>query len=181
MRSQPLEILVLCTGNSARSILAEVLFNREGRGRVRAYSAGSHPKGEPHPFAIELLKQHGFETSGLRSKSWSEFAVETAPRFDIVITVCDAAAGESCPLWPGSPVKGHWGIADPAAAHVTTEKMRAAFEAAYRQLSVRIAALLKLPLEQMDRASLSAALRDIGCLEGATELARSGEAGEVTA
>jgi protein-tyrosine-phosphatase len=162
MQREALNILILCTGNSARSILAEAILNRTGRGRIRAFSAGRQPRGEAHPLALELLQQRGYETSGLRSKSWSEFAREGAPRFDIAITVCDAAAGESCPLWPGSPVKAHWGIGDPAGVEGSTETRRAAFETAYQQLSARIAALLAFPLEQMDRPSIARALQEVG-------------------
>jgi protein-tyrosine-phosphatase len=160
--SNPLNVLILCTGNSARSILAEAILNREGKGRVRAFSAGSHPKGALHPLAIELLNKHGYETAGLRSKSWDEFTGEKAPMLDVVITVCDAAAGESCPQWPGLPVKGHWGVADPAAVEGSDYDKRAAFEATYSQLLARIFAFLQLPLDTMDRPSMTQALRDIG-------------------
>jgi protein-tyrosine-phosphatase len=177
MAYRPLSVLILCTGNSARSILAEAIFNREGQGRVRAFSAGSHPKGAPHPIAIALLREQGHDTGGLRSKSWTEFAGENAPQLDVVITVCDAAAGESCPLWPGSPIKGHWGVADPAAVQGSEDIKRAAFRATYQQLKARVAAFLRLPLETMDRPALTKVLREIAALEGATEMARSAHSG----
>ena len=167
-------ILVLCTGNSARSILAECLFNELGKGRLRAYSAGSQPKGQPHPAALGLLAQHGIDTTIVRSKSWDEFVLPDAPAMDIVITVCDFAAGESCPIWPGAPVKAHWGIADPAA--IEGEGQKAAFETAYDQLHQRIGRLLELPIETMTNADLKAALAGIGQTgDGATEKARSAQ------
>lgn len=160
-------ILILCTGNSARSILAEALFNALGKGRVRAYSAGSKPKGEPHPAAIALLRENGFETGLFRSKSWDEFALPDAPKMDMVFTVCDSAAGKSCPLWPGAPIKAHWGIEDPAAIEGGGQK--AAFEAAFERLSTRIDAFMKLPFETMPVAELKQALNEIGReSEGAT-------------
>jgi len=160
-------ILILCTGNSARSILAEALFNSIGKGRVRAYSAGSKPKGEPHPAAIALLQEKGFETGLFRSKSWDEFALPDAPEMDMVFTVCDAAAGESCPLWPGAPVRSHWGIEDPAV--IGGAGQRAAFEAAYDRLTGRIQAFMELPFETMPVADLKQALDEIGReSEGAT-------------
>jgi protein-tyrosine-phosphatase len=168
MSGNRLHVLVLCTGNSARSILAEALLNRADEGRVRAFSAGSHPKASPHPLALELLRTRGHDTARLRSKSWSEFAGEGAPRVDIVITVCDAAAGESCPLWPGTPIKAHWGIDDPAAVEGDEETRRRAFSTAYERLAARVDALLALPLESMDAAAITQALRRIGTLERAT-------------
>jgi arsenate reductase len=141
-------ILVLCTGNSCRSILAEVLFNELGRGRVTAYSAGSNPAGEVNPGAIAKLQLEGHSTSGLESKSWDRFAGSNAPVIDIVITVCDSAAGESCPIWNGAPVTVHWGIPDPADA--SAEDMDAAFDLAYSQLRSRIEQVLELPLESLD-------------------------------
>jgi protein-tyrosine-phosphatase len=170
-------VLVLCTGNSARSLLAESILNVEGRGRLRAFSAGSRPKGEPHPLAIELLNARGHDVSGLRSKSWDEFAGPGAPRMDLVVTVCDDAAGESCPYWAGAPLVAHWGIADPAQAAGSESERHAAFEAAYLQLEVRVAALLALPFETMDRAALRAKLAVIGALVGATERARAAARG----
>jgi protein-tyrosine-phosphatase len=169
-----INVLVLCTANSARSVLGEAVLNRAGAGRIRAYSAGSHPRGTPNPLAIELLEKEGFPTGNLRSKSWDEFADATAPKMDVVITVCDAAAGEACPLWPGAPVKAHWGIPDPAgvAGGITAE--RAAFRKAFGRLQARAEAMLALPLESMSRSELSSALAKIGVMEGATELARDG-------
>ena len=160
-------ILVLCTGNSARSILAEALFNVLGEGRVRAYSAGSKPKGEPHPAAIALLREKGFETGLFRSKSWDEFALPDAPKMDMVFTVCDSAAGETCPLWPGAPVKSHWGIEDPAA--VEGDGQKAAFQAAFDRLAMRIGTFMELPFETMAPSDLKLALDGIGReSEGAT-------------
>ncbi len=140
MAERPANLLFLCTGNSARSILAEALLNREGGGRFRAFSAGSFPKGAVHPMALEVLRDGGFPTAGLRSKSWDEFAGADAPPLDLIVTVCDNAAGEVCPIWPGHPARAHWGIADPAA--VEGDGQRAAFEEAYRLLETRIADLL---------------------------------------
>jgi arsenate reductase len=164
--SEPRTVLFLCTGNSARSLLAEALLNRLGEGRFRAYSAGSQPKGEPHPMALEVLRSHGFATDGLRSKSWHEFAKPDAPPIDLVITVCDNAAGESCPVWPGRPIAAHWGIEDPAA--VEGERQREAFEQALRYLRNRISLLVELPKEGLDEL----ALREIGASEGATRKAQ---------
>ena len=140
MAERPRSVLFLCTGNSARSILAEALLNRLGGGRWRGFSAGSFPKGEVHPMALQLLHERGFPTGGLRSKSWDEFAGTDAPPLDLIVTVCDNAAGETCPVWPGHPARAHWAIADPAA--VEGEGQRAAFEEAYRLLESRIAAFL---------------------------------------
>ena len=153
-------LLFLCTGNSARSILAEALLNREGRGRFRAFSAGSFPKGTVHPAALDLLASLGFATDGCRSKSWDEFAGPDAPPMDFVVTVCDDAAGEVCPIWPGHPVTAHWGIEDPAA--VEGPDQREAFERALTYLRNRIALFLSLPLEALDRMSLEHRLKEIG-------------------
>jgi arsenate reductase len=136
-------VLFLCTGNSARSILAEAYLSSAGRGRFRAYSAGSHPNGEVNPLALELLEEKGIATQGLRSKSWDEFAAPGAPKLDFVFTVCDNAAGEVCPLWPGQPIKEHWGIPDPAAVQGSDEQKRKAFLGAFTQLSSRIDQFLK--------------------------------------
>lgn len=152
---RPLSVLFLCTGNSARSILAEQLLNQRGRGRFRAYSAGSHPRGTVHPIALEVLRDEQLPTDGLRSKSWDEFAAPGAPPLDVVITVCDDAAGEVCPVWPGAPLTAHWGIADPAAATGSPADRRQAFEQAYRTLDRGIRALVELPIESLDRAQLS--------------------------
>ena len=159
-------VLFLCTGNSARSILAEALLNRAGAGRFRAYSAGSQPKGEPHPMASQVLREHGFDTSRLRSKSWTEFSGPDASQMDLIITVCDNAAGESCPVWPGRPIAAHWGIADPAA--VEGEGQRAAFETALRYLNNRISLLLALRPKTLEELELRARLAAIGTTEGAT-------------
>ena len=141
-------VLFLCTGNSARSILAEAILNRDGAGRFRAFSAGSFPKGEVHPAAIELLNELGFDTSGFRSKSWDEFAAPDAPEIDLIFTVCDNAAGETCPVWPGKPVTAHWGIEDPAA--VDGPQQERAFEQAFRELHRRISLFLAVPLDSLD-------------------------------
>ncbi len=167
-----LNILILCTANSARSILGEALINRLGEGRFKAYSAGSHPRGEPNPDGLAMLKDKGYDVSGLTSKSWDVFAAPDAPKMDIVITVCDSAAGETCPLWPGTPVKGHWGIPDPAHKGATPAERRAAFEEAYRLLELRVRALTNLPVETMTPQQLRSALAEIGKLDGATQMAR---------
>ncbi|HMQ58098.1 MAG TPA: arsenate reductase ArsC, partial [Rhizobiaceae bacterium] len=151
-------ILILCTANSARSILAESLLNRLGGNRLTAHSAGSKPRGEPNPDGLALLAELGHDTSGLRSKSWAEFAEPGAPSMDIVITVCDNAANEACPIWPGAPVQAHWGIADPAGKGETAAERRAAFLDAYRLLEMRADALLALPFEQMPAGELRTAL-----------------------
>lgn len=158
--SRTLNVLFLCTGNSARSILAEALLNRDGAGRFRAFSAGSFPKGAVHPMALAVLAEEGLPTEGLRSKSWDEFAGPDAPPLDLIFTVCDAAAGEVCPIWPGSPLTAHWGIEDPAA--VEGEEQRGAFLTAFRRLNERIARLLALPVETMDPAALKPRLSEIG-------------------
>jgi protein-tyrosine-phosphatase len=155
-------VLFICTGNSARSILAEAILNREGRGRFRAYSAGSHPKGEVHPFALELLKRANHPIDGLRSKGWDEFAKPGAPRLDFAFTVCDNAAGEVCPVWPGQPMTAHWGLADPAAAQGSEPQRRLAFAETYRFLSNRIGIFINLPLGSLDRLSLQRRLDEIG-------------------
>jgi arsenate reductase len=157
-------VLVLCTGNSARSILGEVLFNALGKGRFKAYSAGSKPAGQVNPGALEWLQQQGYSTAGLRSKSWDEFAVPGAPEFDFIFTVCDNAAGEACPLWPGKPATAHWGIPDPA--HVEGEEARrAAFKKAADQLARRIQLFLSLPIGKLDKLTLKEKLAEIGRLK----------------
>ncbi|HVT52233.1 MAG TPA: arsenate reductase ArsC [Dongiaceae bacterium] len=155
-------VLFLCTGNSARSILAEAILNREGKGKFAAYSAGSHPKGEVHPFAIDLLRKMNYATAGLRSKSWDEFAAAGAPEMDFVFTVCDSAAAEICPVWPGQPMTAHWGIPDPAAAAGSEAERRLAFAEAYRALNNRISIFASLPLNSLDRLSLQKHLDQIG-------------------
>ena len=158
-------VLFLCTGNSARSILAEAILRNLGTGRFNAFSAGSRPKGEVHPFALELLQNLKLDASFARSKSWEEFARPGSPKMDFVFTVCDNAANESCPVWPGQPMTAHWGIPDPAAAEGTDAEKHLAFADAYRQLSNRISAFLALPLASIDRMSLQSRLREIGKLE----------------
>ena len=155
-------VLFLCTGNSARSILAETLLTHLGKGRFRAFSAGSHPAGQINPFALELLEKNHFDTSGLRSKSWDEYAQPGAPRLDFVITVCDNAAGEVCPVWPGQPITAHWGIPDPAAAEGTDEQKRHAFVDAMNQLQRRICMFISLSFATLDGMKLQQAVRDIG-------------------
>jgi arsenate reductase len=155
-------VLFLCTGNSARSILAEAYLNSAGRGRFKAYSAGSHPGGIVNPFAIELLAKHGIDTGSFRSKSWDEFAKPGAPQIDMIFTVCDNAAGEVCPLWPGKPVTAHWGVEDPAAVTGEDAVKRKAFVKAFKELSARINFLLALPLDKLDRHALKNKLDEIG-------------------
>jgi arsenate reductase (thioredoxin) len=162
MTREPCRVLFLCTGNSARSVLAECLANRLGGGRMRAWSAGSHPKGEVHPLTLELLQRHGHPTSGLRSKSWDEFTRPEAPRFAVVITVCDQAAGEACPIWPGHPVQAHWSIEDPAAASGDRAERLRVFERVYRELERRIQALVRLPIASLDRAVLRSRIDQLG-------------------
>ena len=156
-------VLFLCTGNSARSILAEALLNRDGAGRFRAFSAGSQPKGEPHPMALSILADHGFSLDGLRSKSWTEFAAADAPPMDLIITVCDNAAGETCPIWPGRPTSAHWGIEDPAA--VEGEGQRQAFLSAMQYLHNRISLLINLPGDQLDELQWGERVRAIGRID----------------
>lgn len=162
MSQDHFNVLFLCTGNSARSILAEACLNREGRGRFTAYSAGSHPKGEVHPMAIELLKRGNYDTAGLRSKSWDEFAAAGAPKMDFVFTVCDSAAAEACPVWPGQPMTAHWGVPDPAAVEGTDTEKALAFAEAYRMLNNRISIFVNLPITSLDRLALQKRLTDIG-------------------
>jgi arsenate reductase len=159
---RPYNILVLCTGNSARSILAEALFNTLGAGRIKAYSAGSHPSGRVNPFAIELVRAMGYPTENLRSKSWDEFAEAGAPQMDFIVTVCDNAAGEACPLWPGKPVTAHWGFPDPAAVVGTDDEKRAAFAQTLRQIRIRVQQFLSLQLETLDRMAIENRMRDLG-------------------
>jgi arsenate reductase (thioredoxin) len=155
-------VLFLCTGNSARSILAECILNREGKGRFHAFSAGSQPKGQVHPFAIDLLRKLNHPTAGLRSKDWEEFAVPEAPAMDFVFTVCDSAANEICPVWPGQPMTAHWGLPDPAAAEGTEAERRLAFADAYRMLLNRISVFTSLPMPSLDRLALQKRLDEIG-------------------
>ena len=157
-------VLILCTGNSARSILGEVLFNTLGKGKFVAYSAGSKPAGKVNPAALELLQQQGHNIEGLRSKSWDEFAAPGAPELDFIFTVCDNAAGEVCPIWPGKPATAHWGIPDPAHVEGDAEK-RAAFKHASEQLARRIQLFLSLPIEKMDKLTLKEKLSEIGRIQ----------------
>jgi protein-tyrosine-phosphatase len=165
---RPYNVLFLCTGNSARSILAETILNKVGDGKFRAFSAGSQPKGQIHPLTLRLLRDLQYDIAGLRSKSWNEFAKPGAPPLDFVFTVCDNAAGETCPVWPGQPMTAHWGIPDPAAAAGSAAEVGLAFKDAHRMLRQRIAAFAALPVKSLDRLSLQAKLRDIGRMEGAT-------------
>ena len=164
-------VLFLCTGNSARSILAETILNKDGEGRFRAFSAGSYPKGAVHPMAIEVLSSLGFSTAGLCSKSWDEFALAGAPIIDFIFTVCDNAAGETCPIWPGHPMTAHWGIEDPSL--VEGEGQRDAFVTALRYLRNRIDLFLELPVGALDAMTLQSRLRDIGSIGGATAKAEA--------
>jgi len=165
---RPFNALFLCTGNSARSIIAEAILNRLGAGRFRAWSAGSQPKGRVNPHTIALLDGLGYDTTGLRSKSWSEFAQPGAPALDFVLTVCDNAAGETCPLWPGQPMTAHWGVPDPADATGNAAEIALAFKESYRMLHRRIEAFTALPIRSLDRMSLRQRLNDLGRMEGAT-------------
>jgi arsenate reductase (thioredoxin) len=155
-------VLFLCTGNSARSILAESLVNHWGRGRFRGFSAGSHPKGKVHPIALELLRHMQMPTEGLRSKSWDEFAAPEAPTLDFVFTVCDNAAGEACPIWPGHPITAHWGVEDPAAVTGSETERWIAFRTAFKELENRIRAFVSLPIGSLDRIKLRERLEAIG-------------------
>jgi len=159
---RPYNILVLCTGNSARSIMGEALFNTLGAGRFKAYSAGSHPSARVNPFAIELVRALGYPVENLRSKSWDEFALPNAPQMDFVVTVCDNAAGEVCPIWPGQPVTAHWGFADPAAVEGSDEVKRAVFAQTLRQIRNRVQLFMSLPLETLDRMAIESRMRAIG-------------------
>lgn len=161
-------VLFLCTGNSARSILAESILNKDGAGRFRAFSAGSQPKGNVNPFALKVLESFDYPADGFRSKKWEEFAAPDAPIMHFVFTVCDNAAGEACPVWPGQPITAHWGIEDPAAVEGTDFQKEAAFVAAFRYLQNRISAFIALPVASLDKASLRTRLTEIGQSDGAT-------------
>ena len=158
------DVLFLCTGNSARSLIAESVLNTEGKGRFRAWSAGSRPKAEPHPYTIDMLRRFGHDVAGLRSKSWDEFARPDAPVMDFVFTVCDDAAAEECPYWPGQPMSAHWGMPDPAAVTGSEAERRLAFADAFRVLSRRISLLVNLPLASVDRLAIRRELETIGRL-----------------
>ena len=162
MESQPFNVLFLCTGNSARSVLAEQLMNYWGRGGFRGYSAGSHPKGQVHPIALDLLKHMKLPTDGLRSKSWDEFAAPGAPGLDFVFTVCDNAAGEVCPVWPGQPMTAHWGVPDPAAVEGSETERWLAFRQTFKELENRIKVFTSLPIRSLDRLKLQERLDAIG-------------------
>ena len=162
MSEKTYNVLFLCTGNSARSVMAEVALNRAGGGRFRAFSAGSHPTGRIHPYTLDLLRGLNFETEGLRSKSWDEFARPGAPALDFVFTVCDNAAGESCPVWPGQPMTAHWGFPDPVAFVGSEAEKRAFFADVFRMIGRRIAIFVSLPIASLDRLSLQRRLDDLG-------------------
>ena len=169
MAERMFNVLFLCTGNSARSIIAESILRKVGAGRFRAFSAGSHPKGVVNPFALKVLDSLDYPTDGFRSKSWDEFAAPGAPVMDFVFTVCDTAAAEVCPVWPGQPMTAHWGIEDPAAVEGTDIQKEAAFVLAARYLKNRISIFTSLPIRSLDKMALNAKLREIGQLEGATK------------
>lgn len=162
LMTTPYHVLILCTGNSARSILAEAILNRLGSGRFIAYSAGSQPKGKVHPLALELLSRHGYAIEGLRSKSWDEFAAQTAPQLDFIFTVCGNAAAETCPIWPGHPATAHWGVDDPASANGSLDEQRTAFAKAYEELEARINCFVALPIDSLSKDALRTELQKIG-------------------
>lgn len=162
MSKSSYNVLFLCTGNSARSLIAEAIMNREGAGRFRGYSAGSQPKDAPHPFTLELLERLNHDTSFARSKSWDEFAADGAPEMDFVFTVCDNAASETCPYWPGQPMSAHWGVPDPAAVTGNDAEQHLAFSEAYRMLNNRISIFVSLPLDRLDKLALQKQLDEIG-------------------
>jgi arsenate reductase len=169
MSEREFNVLFLCTSNSARSIIAESILRKDGAGGFRAYSAGSRPKGAVNPLAFKVLESYGYPTEGFRSKSWDEFAAPDAPVMDFVFTVCDTAAAEVCPVWPGQPMTAHWGIEDPAAVEGTDIQKEAAFVLATRYLKNRISIFVSLPIKSLDKMSLNAKLREIGQLEGASK------------
>ncbi|MEQ8166685.1 MAG: arsenate reductase ArsC [Alphaproteobacteria bacterium] len=162
MTDRPYDVMFLCTGNSARSILAEAIINRLGEGKFRGFSAGSHPKGAVHPYVLDLLAKLNHPRDNVRSKSWDEFVAPDAPKLDFVFTVCDNAAREVCPVWPGQPMQAHWGIPDPVVAEGTEAERRLAFSEAYRMLSNRIGIFVNLPIRSLDRLSLQRRLDEIG-------------------
>jgi arsenate reductase len=169
MADRPFNVLFLCTGNSARSILAESILKKDGAPHFMAYSAGSQPKGSVNPFALKVLESYGYPATGFRSKSWEEFSSPDAPLMDFIFTVCDNAAGESCPVWPGHPASAHWGIDDPADVGASDLEKEAAFVTAFKYMKNRISAFIALPLESLDRMSLMTGLAGIGNLEGASK------------
>ncbi|TPW33257.1 arsenate reductase ArsC [Martelella alba] len=174
MTEKVFNVLFLCTGNSARSIMAESILNSEANGRFRAWSAGSHPKGEVHPLALKTLKELGYRSEGFRSKSWDEFSTSGALHFDFIITLCDSAAGEACPIARGTAKRAHWGIEDPAAFEGTQAQKELAFHQAAQFLKSRILAFTNLPLETIEAMALESKLKQIGGMDGATELAGKG-------
>ena len=169
MKASPYQVLFLCTSNSARSILAETILNHKGKGRFRAFSAGSHPSGRVHPVAIDLLQKLNHSVASLRSKSWEEFSGPKAPEIDFVFTVCGSAAAEVCPVWPGQPLSAHWGLPDPAAVEGTEDEIHFAFADTYRMLEHRISRLVNLPLESLDRLGLQKQFNEIGNADTNTE------------
>lgn len=162
MTDKVFNVLFICTGNSARSILAESILNSLGQGRFKAFSAGSHPGGQVNPYAIELLKRNRFNTEGLRSKSWDEFSQAGAPQLDFIFTVCDNAAGEACPFWPGQPISAHWGVEDPAAVEGSDDEKRKAFSNVFRILHRRVSIFMSLPFEKLDTLTLKREMEQIG-------------------
>jgi arsenate reductase (thioredoxin) len=174
MPDRVFNVLFLCTGNSARSILAESILRKDGGGRFNAYSAGSHPKGRVNPIALKTLEAYEYPAEGFRSKSWEEFAAPDAPALDFVFTVCDSAAGEACPVWPGQPMTAHWGIEDPAPVQGTAIEKERAFNQAFRYLKNRIAVFIALPIRSLDQLSLAKRLKEIGRMEGASDGEKAG-------
>jgi arsenate reductase len=172
MAERPFNVLFLCTGNSARSIMAEAILNKLGQGKFQAYSAGSHPKGQVNPYTVQLLQSLGYDTSPFRSKSWNEFAKPGAPPLDFAFTVCDNAAGETCPVWPGQPMTAHWGVPGPAEATGSPAEIALAFKDAYRMLHQRIGVFTALPIRSLDQLSLQSKLREIERMSGATAKAK---------
>jgi protein-tyrosine-phosphatase len=172
MTDHAFNVLFLCTGNTARSILAEGILRKEGKSKFNAFSAGSQPKGVVNPFALKTLAEYGYPTDGFRSKSWEEYAKPDAPIMDFVFTVCDGAAGEACPIWPGQPMTAHWGIPDPASVERTDLERQAAFNTAFRYLKNRITAFVNLPIKSIDQLALGSHLHEIGRMDGATNHAK---------
>lgn len=172
MTDHAFNVLFLCTGNTARSILAEGILRKEGKSKFNAFSAGSQPKGVVNPFALKTLAEYGYPTDGFRSKSWEEYAKPDAPIMDFVFTVCDGAAGEACPIWPGQPMTAHWGISDPASVEGTDLERQAAFNTAFRYLKNRITAFVNLPIKSIDQLALGSHLHEIGRMDGATNHAK---------
>jgi arsenate reductase len=168
MSDRIFNVLFLCNGNSARSIIAESILQKEGAGHFRAFSAGSHPKGEVNPYALRVLTTGGYPTEGFRSKSWDEFAVAGAPKMDFIFTVCDSAAGETCPVWPGNPTTAHWGVDDPVSVEGTDIEKERAFVEAFRLLRNRITIFINLPLTTLDKLTMQQKLDAIGQMEGAS-------------